>query len=116
MRRFSQQLATRGDVERGIPMQSRLAKVHPLPVDILNTYPIEKYSPSIVKNGSCAICLDDFTPEREDIRVLPCGHGFCTGCIGKFYDFPVSSSSPNNKPCCKCVTYSLTYKILPFPI
>ncbi|KAH8554447.1 hypothetical protein BGW37DRAFT_479753 [Umbelopsis sp. PMI_123] len=81
MRRFSQQLASRGDVERGIPMQSRLAKVHPLPVDILNTYPIEKYSPSIVKNGSCAICLDDFTPEREDIRVLPCGHGFCTGCI-----------------------------------
>lgn len=75
----------RGDIERGIPLHNRqVNKVHPLPVDILNTYPIEKYSPSLVKNGSCAICLDDFVVDKNEIRVLPCGHGFCTGCIGKF--------------------------------
>ncbi|KAI8577365.1 hypothetical protein K450DRAFT_252142 [Umbelopsis ramanniana AG] len=81
MRRYNAQLS-RGDIERGIPMHNRpVNKVHPLPVDILNTYPIEKYSPSLVKNGSCAICLDDFVVDKNEIRVLPCGHGFCTGCI-----------------------------------
>ncbi|KAG2188606.1 hypothetical protein INT44_001361 [Umbelopsis vinacea] len=81
MRRYNAQLG-RGDIERGIPLHNRpVNKVHPLPVDILNTYPIEKYSPTLVKNGSCAICLDDFVVDSNDIRVLPCGHGFCTGCI-----------------------------------
>jgi hypothetical protein len=34
-------------------------------------------------NTVCAICLDDF---KEDyyVRVLPCHHGYCTACIGKF--------------------------------
>lgn len=82
MRRLRGQLALRGDLEHGIALRNRASKVHPLPVDILNTYPVETYSPSIIKNTSCAICLDDFTPDKTaNIRVLPCGHGFCTGCI-----------------------------------
>jgi len=81
MRRFREQMARRGDLEHGVALRNRTTKVHPLPVDILNTYPVQSYDPSVVKNGSCAICLDDFTPDKTNIRVLPCGHGFCTGCI-----------------------------------
>lgn len=76
-------MARRGDLEHGVALRNRTTKVHPLPVDILNTYPVQSYDPSVVKNGSCAICLDDFTPDKTNIRVLPCGHGFCTGCIGR---------------------------------
>lgn len=75
-------MAQRGDLEPGIAMRNRHPKVHPLPVDILNTYPVETYSPEKIKNNSCAICLDDFTTDKNTVRVLPCRHGFCTGCIG----------------------------------
>jgi hypothetical protein len=37
-----------------------------------------------MKNTMCAICLDDFDPACQ-IRLLPCQHGFCVGCIGKYF-------------------------------
>ncbi|CAO3586356.1 unnamed protein product [Absidia cylindrospora] len=36
-----------------------------------------------MKNIACCICLDDFKPSSH-VRLLPCHHGFCVGCIGKF--------------------------------
>lgn len=103
MRRMRNQLGlhgVRGDLERGIVMRTRATKTHPLPVDILNTYPVEHYSPSIIKNASCAICLDDFTPEKDNIRILPCGHGFCSVCIGKTSEGSFQSIFVAHMLCC----------------
>lgn len=72
----------------GFPMQPRTNQLDPLPVDIVNKLPIEVYSPDIIKNENCAVCLEDFVPGKSDIRILPCGHGFCVLCIGKKH-FPV---------------------------
>jgi hypothetical protein len=68
----------------GFPMQPRTNQLDPLPVDVVNALPIEKYSDDLIKNVNCAICLEDFVPGKNDIRILPCGHGFCVLCIGKF--------------------------------
>lgn len=68
----------------GFSMQPRVTQVDPLPVDIVNSLPIEKYSVDLIKNVNCAICLEDFVPGKNDIRILPCGHGFCVLCIGKW--------------------------------
>ncbi|CEP11106.1 hypothetical protein [Parasitella parasitica] len=65
----------------GLPMQPRTTHLDPLPVDIVNALPIEKYSPDLIKNINCAICLEDFVTGKNDIRILPCGHGFCVLCI-----------------------------------
>lgn len=67
----------------GFHMQPRTTHLDPLPVDIVNALPIDKYSPDLIKNINCAICLEDFVPGKNDIRILPCGHGFCVLCIGK---------------------------------
>ncbi|ORZ04627.1 hypothetical protein BCR42DRAFT_185910 [Absidia repens] len=64
-----------------IAMQRR--KLKPLPVDIVNSYPIQNYHADVIKNATCAICLDEFEENQPDIRVLPCSHGFCVLCIGK---------------------------------
>lgn len=85
IRRLRDQMVQRGDLEPGIALRNRQPKVHPLPVDILNTYPVELYNQEKIKNNSCAICLDDFVPDKNTVRVLPCRHGFCTGCIGKLF-------------------------------
>ncbi|CAO3651444.1 unnamed protein product [Cunninghamella blakesleeana] len=58
-----------------------LRKVNPLPVNIVNSYPIQNYNPEMIKNSSCAICLEDYEENQPDIRLLPCGHGFCVLCI-----------------------------------
>lgn len=63
-------------------MQMRM-QAKPLPVDVVNALPITRYAPGQIKNGSCAICLDDFVEGDSDIRILGCGHGFCVLCIGK---------------------------------
>lgn len=45
----------------------------------------------------CAICLDDL---KDPIVVLPCGHKYCTGCLGKWrskFDATLS-----NKSCPQC--------------
>ncbi|CAO0803659.1 unnamed protein product [Mucor circinelloides] len=65
----------------GFHMQPRTTHLDPLPVDIVNALPIDKYSPDLIKNINCAICLEDFVPGKNDIRILPCGHGFCVLCI-----------------------------------
>ncbi|KAK4519585.1 uncharacterized protein ATC70_009821 [Mucor velutinosus] len=65
----------------GLHMQPRASHIDPLPVDIVNALPIDKYSPDLIKNINCAICLEDFVPGKNDIRILPCGHGFCVLCI-----------------------------------
>lgn len=66
----------------GFNMQPRVSRVDPLPVDIVNALPIDKYSEELIKNTNCAICLEDFVPAKTDVRILPCGHGFCVLCIG----------------------------------
>lgn len=65
----------------GFNMQPRVNQVDPLPVDIVNALPIDKYSEDLIKNVNCAICLEDFVSGKNDIRILPCGHGFCVLCI-----------------------------------
>ncbi|KAI9020022.1 hypothetical protein CLU79DRAFT_720095 [Phycomyces nitens] len=62
-------------------VQSR-QETHPLPVDLVNELPVKEYTPGIVKNTNCAICLEDFEETKHEIRVLPCHHGFCVLCIG----------------------------------
>ncbi|KAI9303899.1 hypothetical protein BJ944DRAFT_267664 [Cunninghamella echinulata] len=56
-------------------------KLKPLPVSIVNSYPIQNYNADQIKNSSCAICLEDYEENQSDIRLLPCGHGFCVLCI-----------------------------------
>ncbi|KAI7904712.1 uncharacterized protein BX663DRAFT_503264 [Cokeromyces recurvatus] len=65
----------------GFHMQQRVNHLDPLPVEIVNSLPIDTYSPDLIKNVNCAICLEDFVPGKNDIRILPCGHGFCVLCI-----------------------------------
>ncbi|KAI8333009.1 hypothetical protein BD560DRAFT_415115 [Blakeslea trispora] len=65
----------------GFPMQARNNQLDPLPVDIVNSLPINVYSAGLIKNVNCAICLEDFVPGKNDVRILPCGHGFCVLCI-----------------------------------
>lgn len=67
-------------------MRTRVNRLDPLPVDIVNSIPIAKYAEDIVKNVNCAICLEDFVPGKNDIRLLPCAHGFCVLCIGMRMD------------------------------
>ncbi|KAI8874914.1 hypothetical protein K501DRAFT_234403 [Backusella circina FSU 941] len=62
-------------------MQQRTNRADPLPVDIVNSLPIQTYTDNCVKNTNCAICLEDFVAGKNDIRMLPCGHGFCVLCI-----------------------------------
>ncbi|CAO3670892.1 unnamed protein product [Rhizopus stolonifer] len=69
-------------VHNGIHLQPRNNRIDPLPVDIVNTLPIKQYKANVCKNVNCVICLDDFVPEKTDVRILPCGHGFCVLCIG----------------------------------
>jgi len=33
--------------------------------------------------SSCAICIEEFRP-RMYVRTLPCGHRYCSKCIGKW--------------------------------
>ncbi|KAI9321396.1 hypothetical protein BX666DRAFT_1901718 [Dichotomocladium elegans] len=61
-------------------MQLRM-KARPLPIALVNALPISKYSPDIVKNNSCVICFDDYVVDENELRILGCGHGFCTACI-----------------------------------
>ena len=70
-----------------IHLSQRVQQPDPLPVDIVNALPIKLYEPGISKNINCAICLDDFAPGKSDVRILPCGHGFCVLCIGKMKVF-----------------------------
>ncbi|KAI9494270.1 hypothetical protein BDB00DRAFT_819479 [Zychaea mexicana] len=61
-------------------MQMRL-QAKPLPVDIVNSIPISKYTSQTVKNANCAICLEDYEEDKNEVRILGCGHGFCVLCI-----------------------------------
>lgn len=52
-------------------------------------YPRMIYDPLLIRNATCAICLDDFlahgSSAKQTIKVvrrLGCGHGFCAPCIG----------------------------------
>ncbi|KAG1461406.1 hypothetical protein G6F56_005739 [Rhizopus delemar] len=64
-----------------IHLQQRVNQIDPLPVDIVNSLAVKSYEMGSIKNTNCAICLDDFSPGKSDIRMLPCGHGFCVLCI-----------------------------------
>lgn len=68
----------------GVVLRPTSSKLDPLPVDIVNKLPVDRYSPELIKNENCAICLEDFKPGKDDVRLLPCGHGFCVLCIGKY--------------------------------
>ncbi|KAI8142384.1 hypothetical protein BJV82DRAFT_657641 [Fennellomyces sp. T-0311] len=60
----------------------------------LDRFPKMTYDPLVIRNSTCAICLDDFrvynatdekaTPSTTKLlRRLKCGHGFCVPCIGE---------------------------------
>ncbi|OBZ88535.1 hypothetical protein A0J61_03414 [Choanephora cucurbitarum] len=81
IRRMRNEMANGYVGPNGFPMQARNNQLDPLPVDVVNSLPINVYSEGLVKNVNCAICLEDFVPGKNDIRILPCGHGFCVLCI-----------------------------------
>jgi hypothetical protein len=62
-------------------MQLRNRQAKPLPVDMVNALPITKYKADVIKNANCAICLEDYEEDVNEVRVLGCGHGFCVLCI-----------------------------------
>ena len=68
--------------QHALNMHMRM-QAKPLPVDIVNSIPISKYTSETVKNANCAICLEDYEEDKNEVRILGCGHGFCVLCIGK---------------------------------
>jgi len=46
----------------------------------------------------CPICLDDFSPENEGLKLEPCGHAIHFGCIRGFF----LSSTVNRVTCPLC--------------
>lgn len=58
---------------------------HVIPfLELSNLCPMQKYDETSMTNSTCAICLDDFKDDFY-VRVLPCNHGYCTACIGKYF-------------------------------
>lgn len=49
---------------------------------------------------SCLICQDEFRPRRH-VRRLPCGHLFCSKCVGKWLVHQSSTC-----PTCRCSVHS----------
>ncbi len=47
-----------------------------------------------VHNTECSICLEAFQ-EHSLVKLLPCGHGFCVGCIDPWID------AHDACPCCR---------------
>ncbi|RUS19346.1 hypothetical protein BC937DRAFT_87630 [Endogone sp. FLAS-F59071] len=61
----------------------------PIPLEVLETFPVVRFEPGACKNTECAICLeelggDDTRNKAREIRVLPCQHGFCKDCVGEW--------------------------------
>lgn len=101
----------------GFNLQPRVNRLDPLPVDIVNSLPIDKYQEDLVKNENCAICLEDFVPGKNDIRILPCGHGFCVLCIGNNHHlFLKRNYSLNLSNCITLIDPWLTQKSTTCPI
>ncbi|KAL0085895.1 hypothetical protein F4703DRAFT_1564740 [Phycomyces blakesleeanus] len=82
-RSLANQLAQETQRREEIYRMEQLKK--PLPINVLNSFPVVKYKTGCVRDTSCSICLDDFEEDVHEIRILPCGHGFCVLCIGKYY-------------------------------
>jgi E3 ubiquitin-protein ligase RNF13 len=40
----------------------------------------DRENPDYIHNTSCVICLDEFM-EGQNLKLLPCSHGFCSSCI-----------------------------------
>lgn len=64
-----------------IPLSDSIHKMSLSKLDEL--CPMQEYrNEQETKNTVCAICLEELNL-HDMIRVLPCHHGFCVGCIGK---------------------------------
>ncbi|SAL98034.1 hypothetical protein [Absidia glauca] len=49
-------------------LRSRVNQIDPLPVNLVNALPIIYYTADRVKNGNCAICLDDYVENKSQLR------------------------------------------------
>ena len=56
----------------------------PLPSELNTITPSKPKPHQTYLNPTCAICLDDFIPNDDTIRELPCGHIFHPQCIDPF--------------------------------
>ncbi|KAI8093146.1 uncharacterized protein BX664DRAFT_260623 [Halteromyces radiatus] len=83
LRRMRTQVSAQNEqvIDPNYILHTRVDQVDPLPVPIVNSLPIIYYSVDRVKNANCAICLDDYIENKTELRMLPCGHGFCVLCI-----------------------------------
>ncbi|ORZ20355.1 hypothetical protein BCR42DRAFT_408600 [Absidia repens] len=83
VRKMQQRISTQNEhvVQPNHILHTRVNQVDPLPVSIVNSLPIIYYNSSNVKNAICCICLDDYVENKNQVRILPCGHGFCVLCV-----------------------------------
>lgn len=90
LRRIRRQIAAENNgqgLHADFILQSRADRIDPLPVPMVNALPIVYYSVDTINNAMCVICLDDYVENKSQVRMLPCRHGFCVSCIGKFVFF-----------------------------
>ncbi|CAO3628510.1 unnamed protein product [Cunninghamella echinulata] len=82
VKRLQQQIEHREQIDVTFMMTTtRADQIDPLPVEMVNKLPVTTYQSENVKNGNCAVCLDDFIENKSELRLLPCHHGFCPLCI-----------------------------------
>lgn len=60
----------------------------------LEQYPKIEYDSRLIRNSTCAICLEHFHQKSPKLlRMLNCNHGFCVSCIGELSFFLLISGT-----------------------